>query len=320
MENIKIECSWASDYALTICDCEIAKQPIKMITYAPDYYNRSHHSIILSKFNKELFTLFANNLYVPKYPNLIIIKIESDIFKERRRFHINILDSNKNEIIFSSKNIIMGKDADENDRMNYSNIMIMDNFMIIEYISRPKGELYERQYWKSNYIIYYFETQKFLLFKKHDLHINNDKTIFLFFFQKKNHQIHQIMESKIKILSTCNIYNIAEIEGTDLNFKCICNNNIIIYTNNNNNSTPLHNYYDIKKQKIIYSSKNRFIGWRGDRFIEYDDQTKKCNLISFIDDIKQPEKIKLPEKNCIRCLEKYIPISDTDEKCSECNK
>jgi len=210
----------------------------------------------------------------------------------------------------------------------------MENFMIIKVRSTLGGET-------VGYVIFNFKTQTYKSFMFCDLYIYNDRSVFVFVEKGEDNKI-----TKIKIITKSdidnNINNIMEINfcktiegyGKDgIEMYCICNSSIIIFGLRRINMIghisryQKYIYYDIKKQKNVYTSKNHFIGWRGNKFIEYDEELKKCNLISFIsDDIQQiPVKNNTPKKiiNCIRCLDKFeesdeVTIPEHKNVCSLC--
>jgi hypothetical protein len=298
MQNIKIENSWESDDVKKECKYCDLNLSLKSATYIE--YETKNISSETDYDKYSVSGLFTYNLTVIKYPNLIITKTnESNIT------NINIFDTIKNKIIFSSKNII-----DEGcDKFRYNSSMMMDNFIIMKFSHKPT---HLHSIINYGYIIYNFETRKHSLLVYYDLCINNDKSIFVFLYKgRQDYSVNTIQKkSKIQIVTKSNIDNIIEIQtnidNNSLRLNCICNNNVLVF---NSYSTGQQNYYDINKKEIVYTSKNKFIGWRENRFIEYDRDFKKCNLISFIsNDIKQILiKNNTPKKiiNCIRCLDKF---------------
>ena len=306
MDHIKIENTWESYYIAKECECN---------------YNGSWLDSNGAKF------FINNNLYAVKYPNLIITKT-ADCHNHQIK-HLHIFDTNQNKIIFSSENILSeenqeyikrthrvykhsisyGTFIDEFNKAKflYGDTIMMENFMIM----KVRSSLWN-QTTVVGYVIFNFKTQTYKSFMFCSLYIFNDKSVFVFVEKGEDGKI-----TKIKIITKSdmdnNINNIMEIDfcktiegyGKDgIDMCCMCNSSIIIFRLGGK-----YIYCDIKKQKNVYTSKNQFIGWRGNKFIEYDEELKKCNLISFIsDDIQQiPVKNNTPKKiiNCIRCLDKF---------------
>jgi len=329
MEYIKIENTWESDLIAKECECNSnwlnsnndSCNPIKTRCY---HYNSE--KIDLGKLQRYMSCgakFFGNNLYAVKYPNLIITKCNG---------HLHIFDTIQNKIIFSSKNILSEENQELIKRLHkknqsycgtpeidkamfmYISTMMMENFMIIKFQSTYDNGV------GCGYVIFNFKTQTYKSFMFCDLYIYNDKSVFVFVEKGEDNKI-----TKTKIITKSdidnNINNIMEIDfcktiegyGKDgIDMCCMCNSSIIIFRLTKKVADKYFSKYiycDIKKQKNVYTSKNHFIGWRGNKFIEYDAELKKCNLISFIsDDIQQiPVKNNTPKKiiNCIRCLDKF---------------
>jgi hypothetical protein len=301
MENIKIENTWESEDISKECECN----------YSWLYSN--------AKF-------FGNNLYAVKYPNLIITKT---IVTGSCQDKLHIFDTNQDKVIFSSKNNLNEENQElikrihKNNRTQastteinktarfvYDSNIMMENLIIIKFKDSYAWNI------GCGYVIFNFKTQTYKSFMFCDLYIYNDKSVFVF-VEKSDGKI-----TKIKIITKSdidnNINNIMEIDfcktiegyGKDgIDMCCMCNSSIIIFCLGGK-----YIYCDIKKQKNVYTSKNKFIGWRGNKFIEYDEELKKCNLISFISDDIQPILVKnnTPKKiiNCIRCLDKFEELDE----------
>ena len=337
MEHIKIENTWESDNITKECKCSLNYtfcNPIITECYhnAPaqcDYANRTPYLLESISCGSRLFT---NNLYAVKYPNLIITNTKIDGPWNGIYNDLHIFDTIQNKIIFSSKNILSEENQElikilhkkvryksytdqiNKPRFMYISTMMMENFMIIKF--GPTCNLGVGY----SYVIFNFMTQTYKSFMFCDLYIYNDRSVFVFVEKGEDGKI-----TKIKIITKSdidnNINNIMEIDfcktiegyGKDgIDMCCMCNSSIIIFKLKKivaDKYFSKYIYCDIKKQKNVYTSKNQFIGWRGNRFIEYDEELKKCNLISFIsDDIQQiPVKNNTPKKiiNCIRCLDKF---------------
>jgi len=357
MEHIKIENPWGLmelDYKNKECDCSFCEQSCSPIITDCECCNNVHRMCrCLHNCGSKSFT---KKLYAVKYPNMIITNMDG---------HLHIFDTIQNKVIFSSKNILNEENKElirrlhkldqnknrtsqinENARFMYNSTMMMEHFMIIKF----KNSCYDRygnRYIDDNiyinytligankhigYVIFNFKTQTYKSLMFCTLYICNDILLFRF-----------VEENMYKIITKSdidnNINNIMEIDfcktiegyGKDgINMCCMCNSSIIIFRLTKKVADKYFSkyiYYDIKKQKNVYTSKNQFIGWRGNRFIEYDEELKKCNLISFIsDDIQQiPVKNNTPKKiiNCIRCLDKFeesdeVTIPEHKNVCSLC--
>ena len=345
MDHIKIENTWESYLISKECECD------SWLTPNPDSYcnpiktNCNHYSVYEDRyFNSEKVRtymscgakFFANNLYAVKYPNLIItMTIDT---KNSQNRYLHIFDTIQNKIIFSSKNILSEENQELIKRLHkkdrykscttqinearfmYISTMMMENFMIIKFQSTYDNGV------GRGYVIFNFMTQTYKSFMFCDLYIYNDRSVFVFVEKGEDGKI-----TKTKIITKSdidnNINNIMEIDfcktiegyGKDgIDMCCMCNSSIIIFKLKKivaDKYFSKYIYCDIKKQKNVYTSKNQFIGWRGNKFIEYDEELKRCNLISFIsDDIQQiPVKNNTPKKiiNCIRCLDKF---EESDEE------
>jgi len=323
MENIKIENTWDSDMVRREeCKCDISScNPTN--TSCDDCRQNSHKSgnRILNSISCGS-RLFTNNLYAIKYPNLIITNtINNDIYHPSKveTSHLNIFDTIQNKIIFSSKNdlseanqelkkriILKPHMVNKIDIFQYHSTMMMEHFMVIKF-----NASYSYDY-KHVYIIFNFKTHTYKLFMFCTLFMYNDRTLFVFVTNGLGNLYNYKIITKYDIEN--NIDNIMEIDDDKEERKyiqCMCNSNILIFRLNKmvenvpQYATPKYNYYNIKTQKNVYTSKNQFVGWRGDKLIEYDIELKKCNLISFTSN-NIPKKII----NCIRCLDKFEESSD----------
>ena len=318
MENIKIENTWDSD--------NVPREECKCYWPSGSSCNPTQTSCHCSwnKMTSNILEsiscgsrLFTNNLYAKKYPNLIITNtVNNDTYHQRKVeiSHLNIFDTIQNKIIFSSKNDLseanqelmkrvklMPQMVNKNDSFQYDSNMMMEHFMII----KLKSLCMERAY-----IIFIFKTHTYKLFTFCDLHVCLNRLLFVF-VTVKNAAHKPIYNYKIitKYDIDNNIDNIIEInkqENGEIN--CMCNSNIFTYKLSKGSGIThsySYVYYDIKKQKCVYTSKNQFVGWRGDKLIEYDSELKKCNLISFT-------SINIPKKiiNCNRCLDKFEELSE----------
>ena len=339
MEHIKIENTWESYYISKECKCswnDTYCNPIKTkCDHTARRYSENSITNLLESIscgarlfiNNDSFglRLFTNNLYAEKYPNLIITKTDDcHNYCHNYYIHLQIFDTNQNKIIFSSENILSEEHKEykkrlhkqdkyktnttniNNSKFQYGSTMMMENFMIIKV--------------NVGYVIFNFKTQTYKSFMFCDLYIYNDRSVFVFVEKDEDNKI-----TKTKIITKSdidnNINNIMEIDfcktiegyGKDgIDMCCMCNSSIIIFCLTKKVADKYFSKYiycDIRKQKNVYTSKNKFIGWRGNKFIEYDEELKRCNLISFIsDDIQQiPVKNNTPKKiiNCIRCLDKF---------------
>jgi hypothetical protein len=294
MENIKIESSWNSATIHKECSCETGTliDVNYVVDCEPDVVDVDEVLDFMNSANR----LFTNNLNAIKYPNLIITQVTGKSSFEK---DINIFDVIKNKIVFSSAKIMTG----EYSGFSYESTLMMETFMIMKY----RSFILKNNY--NGYIIYNFETQKYSLFMYYDLLINNDRSMFVFY--KRN---EKLLYTEIKIITKYDINKVITFSSID-SIECICNPNILLFKSylKDDTSKCRTNYYDIKKQKTVYVSENQFIGWRGNRFIEYDTKGN-CNLISFINEIVIPVAIK-EYKNCKRCLDKFM---SEDEICDEC--
>lgn len=302
MENIKIESSWNSDTIKKECGC--ATSSLIDVKYIVRQSCGGWDPNRILDFKDSAYRLFSSTLYAMKYPDIIITKVEANDLRG-----INIFDVIKNKIIFSSIDIL------KEEKFSYNSTFMMETFMIMKYESSSYN------YYSTNtgYIIYNFETQEHSLFMNYDLLINNDRSMFVFYNHIKNDKHNRPVspETEIKIITKSDINKVITITiSIDSILECICNPNILLYKSylKYDTSKYLTNYYDIKKQKTVYVSENQFIGWRGNRFIEYDNKLRKCNLISFINEIVTSVVIK-EYKNCKRCLDKFM---SEDEICDEC--
>jgi hypothetical protein len=305
MENIKIENTWDSDMVHRECKCYSATttthcNPVRTKC------DRENHEIYCGS------NLFTNNLYAIKYPNLIITKTKII----DRNIHLNIFDTIQNKVVFSSKDMfseenqeLIKKNQEDKIKLHcyigivYHSTMMIENFMIIKFVVSSG---FNNSY--TSYIIFNFKTHTYKLFMFCTLYMYNDRTLFVFVTTNGLGNLHNYkITTKYDIEN--NIDNIMEIvshKDEDVFMHCMCNSNILILRlikrveNVQQHSTTKYVYYDIKTQKIVYTNKNQFVGWRGDKLIEYDIELKKCNLISFTSN-NIPKKII----NCIRCLDKF---------------
>jgi len=324
MENIKIENTWDSDNVHIECKCDWPRYRTSCnptITSCNCPSDRKTDNILESiSCGSRLFT---NTLYAIKYPNLIITNTGNykTVQGELQVSHLNIFDTIQNKIIFSSKNDLSEANQElikriklnnphlgvVNDIFQYDSNMMMEHFMIIKLKS---------SYPERAYIVFNFKTHTYKIFMFCDLRVCLNRLLFVFVTvsnaaQKPNY----IPLYNYKIITKYdidnNINNIMEIDKQERGeINCMCNSNIFTYTLNkivpfSHSYAYLYVYYDIKKQKCVYTSKNEFVGWRGDKLIEYDSELKKCNLISFT-------AINIPKKfiNCNRCLDKFEESSE----------
>ena len=336
MENIKIENTWNScgNYPEDCC-CFSRCSPYKTTCDFHNSHHRPFNLIDLPNYMSCGSLLFMNNLYAKGYPNLIITIEYGGI--------LNIFDTTQNKVIFSSKNIFdietLGliersrsatdrtAHADLKDaRINRNNVMMMENFMVVRFNIIGQGDKGEC------YIVFNFKTHAYKLFMYCILYINYDRTLFVFHGKDKNKCCKIITKSDIDN----SIDNIMEIKFdllTETCICCMCNSSTIVFINTKivGDMKYIYHYiyYDIRKQKNVYTSVNKFIGWRGHKFIEYNEELKKCNLVSIIsDDIQQfLVKNNIPKKiiNCDRCLDKFEESAEEvnqDHKniCSLCKK
>lgn len=320
MENIKIENTWDSDN-VTREDCKCYSSvssctPTK--TRCDDcHFNRNNSGNNILKSISCGSRLFKTSLlYAINYPNLIITKTsDSDL---------NIFDTIQNKIIFSSKNDLSEANQELIKRIKLNNprydfvhkdlIFKYDSTMMMEHFMIIKLRIIENNYGKNSYIIFNFKTHAYKIFMLCNLfYMYNDRTLFVFVTYGLDNLYNYKIITKSDIEN--NIDNIVEINDDKEDHKeiqCMCNSNILTFKlikriagNHRDYSTAKSIYYDIKKQKFVYTSKNQFVGWRGDKLIEYDSELKKCNLISFT-------AINIPKKiiNCDRCLDKFEKSSE----------
>jgi hypothetical protein len=320
MENIKIENTWDSDNVpREDCKCYWSRNPSCKPTNTscgcPSNRNADNILEMISCGSR----LFTNNLYAKKYPNLIITNTY-DTIQGKQVSHVNIFDTIQNKIIFLSKNDLSEANqelikriklypGDKYDRFRYDSTMMMDHFMIIRF----KGSIYSDN---KTYVVFNFKTHAYKIFMFCEFYMYNERTLFVF----KTVGLEYLYNYKIITKSDIdnNIDNIMEIDSCkeeNKEIQCMCNSNILTFKLINTlikrvadislYSTAKSIYYDIKKQKFVYTSKNQFVGWRGDKLIEYDSELKKCNLISFT-------SINIPKKfiNCNRCLDKFEELSE----------
>jgi len=329
MENIKIENTWDSDNVTREeCKCYWPRNRTSCnptITSCTCPSNRNIDNILESiSCGSRLFT---NTLYAKKYPNLIITNtVNNDTYHQRQEkiSHLNIFDTIQNKIIFSSKNDLSEANqelikrvklnphfVDKNVIFQYDSTMIMEHFMIIRFQQEIRN-----YYSDKTYVVFNFKTHIYKIFMFcNQFYMYNDRTLFVFVTsylegRYSNYNYKIITKSDIEN----NIDNIMEIDSCKEEYKqiqCMCNSNILTFNlikrvvDTPSYSTAKSIYYDIKKQKCVYTSKNQFVGWRGDKLIEYDSELKKCNLISFT-------SINIPKKfiNCNRCLDKFEELSE----------
>lgn len=343
MENIKIENTWESADIPKECGCcwkDTRCNPIK--TECAHHCNQQDLRIDLLESMSCGSRLFTNNLYAIKYPNLIITNTaDTQSRTDDRNSHLHIFDINQNKVVFSSKNNLSEENQKLVERLQlldcyrtntyrdakfrYNSTMMMENFMVMRFKSNDshsKG---------TCYIIFNFKTHKYKSFIFCDLYIYNDRSVFVFVGYDIKYEITKVeIITKSDIVN--NIYNIMKIDFNKCGVYCMCNSSIIIFTQYKLVADKYLSkcvYYDIKKQKNVYTSVNKFIGWRGHKFIEYNEELKKCNLVSIIsDDIQQfLVKNNIPKKiiNCDRCLDKFEESAEEvnqDHKniCSLCKK
>jgi len=335
MNNINIENTWESDnISREKCKCGSGYSnncnSIKTVCMCEDYINREH------EMPKYIFNsiscgtrLFTDNLYAVKYPNLIITNTyNTEVRSNLQIRHLHIFDTIQNKIIFSSKNNLSEANQElikrvksnphypnKNFSFQYHSSMMMKNFIIIKFTSVCIRENHLESHLEYRaYIIFNFNTHTYKLFMFCELYMYNDRTLFVFVFETKSNP-YENSRYNYKIITKSdidnNINNIIEInfhKEERAEILCMCNYNILIFRLAKMISNIwLYSsvYCDITKQKNIYTSKNEFIGWRGNRFIEYDKELKKCNLISFISDHIQKKII-----NCNRCLDKFEESSE----------
>ena len=298
MEHIKIENTWKSDNIFEKCKCSFYDTYSNLIKteYRQDNTSGNLKTYLLNSMSSGS-RLFTDDLYAVKYPNLIITKTVNGQNK-----HLHIFDTIQDKIIFSSKYCLNEENQKlierlrlldnykncpnryNNSKFMYDSVMMMENFMIIKF---------KNNYGLStSYIVFNFKTQTYKLFIFCTLYIYNDKSIFVF---AEIDRIKIITKSDIDN----DIDNVIEINFDYYEFEkyrydecgidiyCMCNSNVITFRLRKIIADKYFNeyiYYDIKKQKNVYTSKNQFIGWRENIFIEYDKELKRCNLISFISD------------------------------------
>ena len=309
MEHIKIENTWDTVCNVNNCDC--MKGSI--------YVNRTNFGGI---YNTQVIDIFTDKcIYnISKEPHNLIIT--------RSYEKIDIFDINENKVILSTKNI--------NDVKSINAVLIMDTFMIIRYSHHfsDAGGLY------SDYMIYNFDTKKHKIFTDCKLYVNNNKTVFL--FELNVNKQNQLLEQIFNIITTDNIDDCMEIKynkssyypyndssisyHSRVKFKCICDSNILVFEiqlDRQDYQNIETNYYDVKSRKIIYKSKYSFLKWIDTKIVEYDKILQKCNLVLFVN--RKINKLSEPNdeyKNCVRCLDKYIPSlnisNDIDRICNEC--
>jgi hypothetical protein len=322
MENIKIENTWDSDNVTREeCKCYWPHNRTSCnptITSCTCPSNRNTDNILESiSCGSRLFT---NTLYAKKYPNLIITNTGNykTVKGELQVSHLNIFDTIQNKIIFSSKNDLSEANHElrilnphcgvVNDIFQYDSAMMMDHFMIIRFQKEIRN-----YYSNKTYVVFNFKTHIYKIFMFcNAFYMYNDRTLFVFVTYGLGTDNYKII-TKSDIDN--NIDNIMEINSDKENrieIQCMCNSSILTFKllkriacNHRDSSTTKSIYYDIKKQKFVYTSKNQFVGWRGDKLIEYDSELKKCNLISFT-------AINIPKKfiNCNRCLDKFEELSE----------
>jgi hypothetical protein len=213
----------------------------------------------------------------------------------------------------------------------------MDTFIVVRCnykdISESGEGLYHRYY--SDCIIYNFDTEKYKIFTKCHLFVNNDKNVFLFEMNICENS-DKIPEQVFNIITTYDVDNCIEIKYKKLSngywdntrFRCICNSNILVYCvpveeRARTGTIRETNYYDIKNKKIIYKSKYEFVEWvDNNKIVEIDTILGKCNLVSFISEdtvlSKEPEP-HIVYENCTRCLDKYIILSTSNTSKNICD-
>ena len=299
MEHIKIENTWESYNIFEKCKCSFYDTYSNLIKTEYCHENTSENlKTYLLKSMSSGSRLFTNDLCPVKYSNLIITNTVNGL--NGRNKHLHIFDTIQDKIIFSSKYYLNEENQKLIERLRlldnyyncpnryndakflYDSIMMMENFMIIKF---------KNNYGLStSYIVFNFKTQTYKLFIFCTLYIYNDKSVFVF---AERDGIKIITKSDIDN----DIDNVIEInfdyyefekyryDGCGMDIYCMCNSNIITFRLRKiiaDKYFTEYIYYDIKKRKNVYTSKNQFISWRGNRFIEYDKELNRCNSISFI--------------------------------------